>query len=243
MSESLGGIPILSVESMDKHINMLVYGEPGCGKTVLAGSASKVEEMSPVVLIDIEGGTMSLNDFYPDVEVLRVKTWKDLQLVYDALYKGEGGYKTVILDSLTEAQKLSMADIMKQARREDPSIDPDVPGIRHWGKNIEQTRRMVRGYRDLPMNVIFTALAESDKDNRGKTVYRPMLSGKVKGEIPGFMDIVMFMYVKMSGDNVKRLLLTGSTDAAMAKDRSNRLPGIVEDPTMGSLYETIVTAK
>lgn len=237
---SIGGIAISSVGSIDKTFNILIYGEPGSGKTVLSGSAAEVEAMSPVLFIDIEGGTLSLNDFHPGVQVVRITAWKDLQKVYNALAKGEGGYKTVIVDSLTEAQKLSMSDIMRQAQREDPSIDPDIPRMRDWGKNVEQVRRFTRALRDLPMNVIFTALVDSDKDNRGRTTLRPMFQGKIKGEIPGFMDIVVYMYVKQNGDNIQRLLLTGATDTAMAKDRSNRLPPVVQDPTMEDIFNTIV---
>lgn len=239
LMNSIAGIDVLPVGSTNKFLNLLIYGEPGIGKTVLAGSAAAVEDMAPVLFIDIEGGTLSLVDFYPDAKVVRVSSWKELQQVYNALYKGDTGYKTVVIDSLTEAQKFSMGDIMKQAVREDPSRDPDVPAIRDWGKNIEQMRRLVRGFRDLPMHVVFTALADSDKDNRGRMQYRPMLSGKLKGEIPGFVDIVLYMYIKIQGDNQKRLLLTGTTDGAMAKDRSNKLPPIVEDPTMELIYSTV----
>lgn len=239
----IAGFPIVSVGTMEQFVNILIYGEPGVGKTVLAGSSSVVDAMSPALLLDIEGGTMSLSDSYSNVDVIRVTHWADLQKIYNNLYQGKHGYKTVILDSLTEAQKLSMGDIMKRAVKEDPDLDPDVPTMRAWGKNIEQMRKFTRALRDLPVNVIFTALVDSDKDNRGKTVSRPSFQGKLKGEVPGFMDIVAYYYVRQVGDNLKRILLTQQTDTTIAKDRSNKLPKLMEDPTMGSIYEAILGAK
>jgi len=237
----IAGFPIVSVGTMEKYVNILIYGEPGVGKTVLAGSAAAVDAMAPVLLLDIEGGTMSLADTYANVDVIRVLHWRDLQKIYDKLLSGDHEYKTIILDSLTEAQKLSMGDIMKRVAKEDPDLDPDIPTMRAWGKNIEQMRKFTRALRDLPVNVIYTALVDSEKDNRGKTVARPSFQGKLKGEVPGFMDIVAYYYIRQVGDNLKRILLTQQTDTTIAKDRSNKLPKLMEDPTMQEIYSAIIT--
>lgn len=242
-AKTIAGLPVRKVAALKPWINILVYGDPGVGKTVLAGSASAVEAMSPVLIIDIEGGTLSLESMYPDVETIEVKTWKDMMKVYNSLRKGEGGYKTVVLDSLTEIQKFSMDLIMKDVVDENSSRDPDVPGMREWGKNVNQTRQLVRLFRDLKMNVIFTALSEvKDNEKTGKTTIKPSLSGKVKNEIAGFVDIVAYMYVKVRKDQQQRLLLTSVTDQVTAKDRSGRLPMVVEEPTMPMLWSYMYDA-
>jgi len=129
---------------------------------------------------------------------------------------------------------------MAEARKADPDIDADVPRMRDWGKNINQIRTFTRGFRDLPMNVVFTALVDSEQDNRGKMVHRPLFQGKLKSEVPGFMDIVAFYYVKAKGEEYNRYLLTQQTDTHIAKDRSNKLPRVLENPTMTTLYEYIL---
>lgn len=233
----IAGLPIRPVAETNNFINTLIYAESGSGKTILSGSASMVPDMAPVLLIDIEGGTLSLRDFYPDVPVVRVETWTQLQRVYDRLYSGQEQYKTVIVDSLTEAQKFSMQEIMRKAVKEDSTIDPDVPRMRDWGKNIEQMRRFTRALRDLPINVIYTALAIVDKDEQtGKQITRPSFNGKLAGEIPAFMDTVLYLYIKERGEVQQRLLLTKKTGRHLAKDRSNRLPAIIENPTMELIH-------
>lgn len=235
--ESSAEVICLSVDSPDN-----TYVTEHCivtHNTVLAGSASNVIDMSPVLLVDIEGGTMSLHDFYPEVDVVRVPKWRDLQRVYDELYRGDHEFKTVIIDSLTEAQKFSMEQVLLDTEGE-KGHDPDVPRMRDWGKNIEQMRRLVRAYRDLPMNVVFTALAHSERNKRGKTIYKPQMNGKVKSEIPAFLDIVLYMYIKEKDGAHNRYVVSQATEEIIAKDRSNRLPMVVENPTMEKLYGLIV---
>jgi len=247
---NLGRLTVVPAAQQHFSLNMLIYGRSGVGKTRLAASASVVPEMSPVLLIDVEGGTFSIRDVYPDVDVLRVRDWNEMQEVYNELYDGQHKYKTVILDSLTEMQKFSMlnimVDLLKDPRNADR--DPDIPSIREWGKNIEQIRKMVRAFRDLPISTIFTALVTEDKNQKtGAIEKRPSLSGKLSGEVAGFLDIVSYYYVKpvpikgtvpVQYDN-QRLLLSTATEDIVAKDRSDRLPTVVQLPTMAVLLDYI----
>jgi len=238
--KTLGGLQVQTVTEVSDFINLLVYGNPGAGKTVLAGSSDGVPELRPVLFIDVEGGTLSLRDRFPDVEVVRVQSWNDMQLIYNERYAMEHDYDTVVLDSLTEMQKFSMYNIMRQVIQDNPDRDPEVPSIREWGKNIEQIRRLVRAFRDLSMNTILTALAVTDKDSdSGKIVTRPSLSGKLAMEVGGFVDIVGYIYTKVIDGEVQRLMLTQGTDRVIAKDRSDTLPSVVEHPDMSVLYTHI----
>lgn len=226
----------------------MFYGEPGVGKTVLAGSADFVPAMRPVLFIDMEGGTESLRHTYPDVQIARVKTWREMQVLYDALYDMDHGYRTVIIDSLSEAQKFNMMNIMKGVAASNEKMIEEVPSMREWGINLEQMRKFVRGFRDLPINTIFTCLAATEKDVRtGRLLYKPALSGKLANEIAGFLDEVFYMYLKETQDDEgndvnTRLLLTSKTETIVAKDRSGKLPMIIPDPTMQVLYD-LMTAQ
>jgi hypothetical protein len=233
----IAGLPIEKVSQKVPFVNMLVYGESGAGKTRLAGSADDVPAMRKVLFIDVEGGTLTLRDTYPDVETIRVKTWPDMQRVYDVLYAGKHGFTTIVIDSLTEVQKMSMDTVMRKLVEEHEERDADVPGIREWNINLEQTRKFVRAFRDLPVNTIFTALVQSDKNNRTGAIKRkPSLSGKLKDEVAGFLDIVVYLYTKEKDQENVRFLLCGQTEDTVAKDRSNALTLTIENPTMASVW-------
>lgn len=238
---TLAGLHVKPVQERSEYLNILIYGDSGVGKTVLAGSADAVPAMRPVLFVDIEGGTESLRNVHPDVEVVRITSWKEMQSIYDALHEGNHDYRTVVLDSLTEIQKFNMYNIMTDLVKRKEEADPDIPGMREWGKNIEQMRRFVRAFRDLQMHTIFTALMRSDKDNKtGLTTMKPSMSGKVADEVAAFLDVVVYYYVKQvgSGEDAKfaRLLLTQKTEQQIAKDRTDSLPVVVEEPSMAKLF-------
>jgi phage nucleotide-binding protein len=245
---TLGNLPIKKVQNRSGFLNILVYGDSGVGKTTLAGSADAVPQLRPVLVIDVEGGTESLVRQYPNVDHIRVTTWREMLQVANALQQGTSGYQTIVLDSLTEIQKISMTHIMQELVKEKPEADPDVPGIREWGKNLEHMRRLVRHFRDLHLNVIFTALSKTDKDPLAlKRETLPSLSGKMAAEVSGLLDIVAYMYMRQVKEDGKdkqlRLLLTKKTERQVAKDRTNSLDTVVQDPTMQAIYDQIHKTK
>ena len=247
---SLAGLKITKVEAQKvPYINMLIYGESGVGKTTFAGSADAVPDLRPILFVDIEGGTFSLQNLGYDVDVVRVSSWNEMQELYNALHEGNHKYQTVVLDSLTEIQKFNMYQVMADLVANKPEADPDIPGMREWGKNIEQIRRFVRAFRDLPMHTIFTALQKEEKDDRtGVRWTKPSLSGKLASEVAAFLDIVVYYYQKEVHDDEgnlvnKRFLLTQKTAQQVAKDRSGRLPIVIEDPNMKAIFELMYPPK
>ena len=248
---NLGGFAIQKPGNRSQKFNQLIYGESGVGKTRLSGSADDVPEMRKVLVMDVEGGTETLRHTYGDVDVVRVKTWKEVQRLYDTLYVDLHGYTTIVIDSLTELQKFSMSqimvDIVLAAEQKGETRDADIPSIREWGKNIEQIRRFTRAFRDLECNCIFTALVREDKDPmKGIIKKRPYLSGKLASEVAAFMDIVSFMYMREIPDpeddnkmKPHRLLCSVATEDVTAKDRYNRLPQVMIDPVMKDIFAAV----
>jgi hypothetical protein len=239
---TLGGLRVRKAADRPPNINFMVFAESGWGKTTLAGSSDAVPAMRKVVALDFEGGDLSLSHSYPNVDILPVKQWEDVQAVYDDLLAGGHDYQTIIIDSLSEIQKLCMYYVMGRVIEEHPGREEFVPSMREWGINLEMMRRFVRAMRDLPYNVIFTALVAEDRNQRtGITTKKPSLSGKLKNEVAAFLDVVSYGYFKEVTENnetvQKRLLLTRSTDEIIAKDRTGKLPEVVVEPTMEILYD------
>lgn len=237
---NLGGLKIIKAHQRPPYMNIMFYGDPGVGKTRIAGTADDVPEMRKVLFVDLEGGTLTLTHSNPNVDIVRVTTWEEMQVVYDTLYAGNHDYSTVVLDSLTEIQKFNMYQIMVDLIEFNDDRDPDVPGMREWGKNLEQMRKFVRGFRDLPMNTIFTALMKNEKDKKtGLSQRMPSLSGKLAAEVAGFLDIVCYMYIKEVDGEQTRLLLSSATDEIVAKDRTGKLPIVMVNPDMADLIKRI----
>lgn len=232
---NIANLPVRKVNETELKFNFLVYGESGSGKTLLTGSAFDVPELNPMLLINVEGGELTLRSTYPDVEAVRVTTWKEMNDVYEDLKLGGHRYKTVGIDSVTEIQKLGMSYTMAERHGDN---DLAVPEIKEWNINVEQTRKFVRLFRDLPnVNTIFTALVRVDTDKRtGMSRKKPSLSGKVADEISGFLDIVTYLYVEEIDGVNTRILLTGMTPGIVAKDRSAKLPLQIANPTMSTIY-------
>ena len=228
-------------------LNMLVYGDPGVGKTWLAGTAADDPRTSPVLYLDCEGGVTTIRH-RRDIEVVPVRSIPQLEDIYNTLYysidpnTGKIPYGTVIVDPITELADLDMRTIMKAAFQAKPDVvDIDVPSPREWGKNRNHIRLIVRGFRDLPCHVIITANAGRDQDNSTPPIvsYYPGFAGKLKTEISGFMDIVGYLYPDATtGEIVRKLQVTG-TRRIQAKDRTDRLGGVVVNPTIPMLWNLI----
>jgi hypothetical protein len=242
--KNLGGLQVSPVvDAALPFINQLIYGPSGIGKTVLAGSASVVPEMRPVIYLDVEGGTLSLRERYPDVERVRIKSVQDLTKVHHALATTDHGYKTVVLDSITETQQTGMhgpGGIMQAAIQKDSDRDPDLPGIGEYGKSTQMMRKIIRAFRDLPMNTIFTSLDRVERV-KGREFIKPSLTAKLSDEIAGFLDLVVYLYKKEGDDGeVNRYLLSVATDTVTAKDRTDKLPPVLINPTMEDIYDIAI---
>jgi hypothetical protein len=219
---------------------MMVYGDSGVGKTRLLGSADEVPDFRKIIFLDIEGGTMSIRDLYPNIDTVRITSFAQIREVYEGLKGTSHGYTTAVVDSANEMQKFNMSNVMIELVKSRPDLDPDIPGMREWGKNLEQMRKYIRAFRDLPMNTLFTCLAMDKKNEKtGVTTRLPSLSGKLSGEITAFLDIVTYMYVKDVDGVQTRMLLTGSTDQFTAKDRTAKLPMVLANPTMSTIWKLI----
>jgi hypothetical protein len=241
--ETVGGLKVYDIEKRPATYNILIYGEPGVGKTVFAGSASAVENFGPVLVLDAEGGVLSLDMTYPQCKVIRTTSWGEIAKFYGDIYDKKGaGFKTLVVDSLSEIGKVCMNTVMAELLKEHPERDPDVPSVREWGIVLERMRRFIRGMRDLPgVNTIMTAHIYTDKDQQtGVAKNYPSLNGQLRREAAGFFDFVFYMYTLQKKDENQRLLMTAPNGKYIAKDRSGRLPVLVENPSMPVVMEYIL---
>lgn len=133
--------PLLA-QAHQRFIKMLVYGDPGVGKTTLAGSATSVPSMNDVLLITAEGGDIVFEDndrvAYPEnIDMLKLNRIEQLKKVFEWLQfhvrqrdRGDDAellklqqvvglptdrvrkYRTVILDSMTDIEAMNMNAVL-----------------------------------------------------------------------------------------------------------------------------------
>jgi phage nucleotide-binding protein len=222
-------------------MNMLIYGDPGVGKTRLISTAQDHESTSPLLLVDIEGGTKTIRN-RNDIEVAKIRSMSELIKLQNELYK-EGDnlpFKTIALDNMSELQALDIKAIMKEAYSKNPDkVDIDVPSQREWGKTREHLRAITRSFRDLPCHTIMTAHVVTEKNEGQPDRYFPGFGGKAKTDVPGFMDIVGFMTVDMKQREAIRRLQFVGTRAVLAKDRTDALGAVVDNASIPLLWEKI----
>jgi len=116
-----------------------------------------------------------------------------------------------------------------------------------YGSNTNQMRKVVRAFRDLPMNVIFTALAKETKDDQtGELFTKPALTDKLAEDVYSYVDIVGFYYTKQNKDDetkLDRILQVQPFKNRSAKDRSGRLGNGVLNPTFKRIMALITGAE
>lgn len=227
---------ITDIEKIPVTAKVLIYSDPGVGKTTAAALSPKP------LIINCEGGTLCLNKFKKYYDELDIKTFRpqsiqELQEVFWYLKSGNHDRQTVVLDSLSEIQRMSMDEILLDPSR-DSKYDRDTPILQDYGKNTQQMRRLVRTFRDLRMNVVFTCLAQERKDENDGTVrVMPDLTPKLATDVMGYVDVVGYMFV--SGENSTRKMLVQPKGKYLAKDRSGKLGVGLTEPTMFEVFNRI----
>lgn len=239
-------LQVVALDDGDNWMNDLIYGDVGAGKTHLLGTAADHVETAPVFIFDVEGGLKTLLKF-PNKELIERKKVRSMQeltdgfnLLFKAIKNGRLPYGTVAVDSLTELTDLDMRTIMSEAYDRNPDkVDKDVPSQREWGKARNHIRTIVRAFRDLPCNVIFTAQVGSLQEEGQPTKFFPGFAGKLRTEVPGFMDVVGYLYAEQDpvGDGVTRKLQLQGTRRIVAKDRFGTLGSVLENPTIPMMWE------
>jgi len=222
------------------------YGEPGVGKTELAGTALEHVDLRPVLYLDVDGGVTTLRK-RADLDVRQVRSMQEARDIYNECYNAVDWeakdpslpFKTVVVDTLSELAKLDMREIAAAAHAKNPLQDKYVPSPREYLISGERVREIVRAYRDLPCNVIFNCHSGDGKDNSNATIFFPQFTGKLRHEIAGFIDIVGYMTADHEKGAFKNYMQTVKTKRISAKDRTKALPEIIEMPTLPMIWDLI----
>jgi hypothetical protein len=243
---------IVPLSKSAPYAKVCLYGRNGKGKTRTAADAP-----NPVVIDVNEEGTLSVAS-YPGYAYF-VKKWEEFIWAYWWLRSGKAvnpetgePFETVIIDTMTQAQKLAMRHVLNEQEDRDPNRPPNFPTQRDWGSMTETVRPWIYNYRNLPMHVVFVCQERVDKnkdddDESGEIRPRivPDLSPGLRGDVMGAVQIMGRVYrrgVRRGKGRKEKVvwetrMLVGDHEDYETKDRTGKLGYIVRNPSMKQMIE------
>lgn len=198
-------------------ITMLVYGQPGVGKSTLGCSSPNS------VLFDYDGGVQRMNGAHQTLTV-QIRSWEDTQNALDEIAAEYPDVSTIVIDTVGK-----MLDFMSdyigmdnpKLRKQDGSLSLQGYGVR---KNMFID--FIKKTAILGKNIIF--IAHEKEEKRGEdTVKRPDIGGSSANDLVKELDLVGYM--QMIGN--KRIISFNPTEAYYAKNTCN-LPPVIEVDTV-----------
>ena len=207
-----------------EQIKMLIYASSGVGKTTLAGTITD----GITVIISAESGLLCLSD--KEIDVLEVKTFEQVRDAYLFVLK-ESNYDNVFIDSLTEISDMLVSHLEKQPEFKDPKNT-----LKMWGEYNKKMTELIKSFRDLNKNVIFTALPDDVQDS-GVITKKPLIKGTATQKLLcSYFDEVF--YLAIDPITKERQIQTQPTNNIEAKDRSGKLLDY-EEPNLQNIINKI----
>jgi hypothetical protein len=225
-------------DSTDAFAKIMVYGPSGYGKTRLLSTAMADQRTSPLFLIDYEGGTSSIRG--TGVKRRKIETWEDFNETYEYLASGDHPFKSIALDSASEAHLFALFQRLQATDRR--RTNADALDENDYGLAATQMRRLIRKFRDLPYHFFATALSQEVTDVREGVVKKPAMSGKLADDLMGIFDCVGYLAKDGDGADALRVLVLQNYSKIRTKIRiPPELPQIseIDDPTISKILDAM----
>lgn len=228
--------------------SILLFGPPKRGKSTCAASIVDVPGYERVLVVDVEGGAAAISQWYPEVDVFEVHTAEEFDGIVEALVNNQiveptsgKPYDCVIIDTLDKAQERKLEWFDQQPEALTKGGEKNT--LYKWGAIKSWTTKLADALHMAPFLTIFVAHVMDDKDEKtGRVTQTVALGGQSKFNFPATPDLVGYFDVvrdKEAKENVRALDFSVTDKRVTGQRYSDKLDGVVAEPTMEKIYRRI----
>jgi hypothetical protein len=165
-----------------KSIKMLIYGQPGLGKSTLALSAPQP------LMVDFDGGIHRVEPVHL-TDTVQVSSWADMMALFDT---DLSAYKTIIIDTAGKMLDYMGAHIIKGEAKYGKGGALTLQG---YGVRKGMFQRFLGQAATMGKHLVFVAHEKEEKDGDTKII-RPEVGGSSGGDLIKDLDLVGYMEAK-----------------------------------------------
>lgn len=234
---------IVPVADDSPWIKMLVYGDPGVGKSVLASTAPK-----SLLLLNNTSQAAGGAILGTSADRWHVQDYNDFTEAVEYLcYTKDHGYEWVWFDNMTLFQEQGMdqimLDLVSEAGKGKSHRNQFIPDKAEYLENQSRLGTLVRQMiQQVQANLGFVCHTMESEDNEGNIIYLPMLQGggnKFSVKMCGYMDVIAYMNVRRTKEGPERWIITDKRSSCYARDNFSALGGKMINPTIPKIMEAI----
>lgn len=218
---------IVDLDDYTENIIMMIYGDSGAGKTVLAGSDDKV------LFIATEKGTVSAKRFGSAAKVWKCfNDWDKFEDAYEWLSTGDNAaqFNWIVIDTVTAMHKMILNDIVRSRAESTGAKNKNLDKVQleEYGEQQMRFQRYVGLLNDLPCNILYLAHPKQVEDADGNEFLLPDIHGKkyqlaawmcAEVHAYGYMSVEKAISAKTKKEITVRRIQWESTPTIRAKDR------------------------
>lgn len=239
---------ISTIDSAREFFTLMIYADPGAGKTWIAGSSARADNDTLIIRAPTDSAeTVRIHHSGFKVEQFVARDWDDMDEIHEYVRHEDHGYRWIWADSVPLLQEIGLDSVMADLIARKPTRNEFVPDKGEYGENMSRISKWIRHMASLDFNFGMTAHEmRYVSPKTGEEAIWPWVQGKMMTEkICAYATVVGHLEVVESekhGD--VRVLHTRPHGEYYAKDGLGAFPeGRILRPTVPKLEDAIARIK
>lgn len=211
--------------SVKNTLSVLIYGQPGIGKTTFGVSAPNA------VLFDYDGGVQRINGAH-QVATLQPTSWEDTSLALTEIQNEMPEIQTIVIDTVGKMLDYMSAYIIKNDAK--MAMRDGSLSLKGYGVRKQMFVNFIKQLAIMGKNVVF--VAHEREERRGEETFkRPEIGGSSANDLIKELDLVGYMYAV----GKERIITFDPAEYYYAKNTCNlpaaiKLPVVVDEKGNGT---------